>query len=121
MRSRLPTADGSGSRSGGLAGNAWTWLRRVGLLAVTVLLVEYAVLPRVLDARGDLHLFLDAAPALLVLALVIESASLLAYTRLTLLVLPRGIRPRFADQLRIDLTGLGVSHVVPGGGPPAPA
>jgi uncharacterized membrane protein YbhN (UPF0104 family) len=100
---------------------AWIWFRRVGLFAISVALVEYFVLPRVLSARSDAHLFLDASPWLLGLAVVLESASLWAYTSLTRLVLPEGVRPRFVDQLRIDLTGLGVSHIVPGGGATAAA
>jgi uncharacterized membrane protein YbhN (UPF0104 family) len=99
----------------------WTWLRTVGLFAITVLLVEYVVLPRVLSTRGDLHLFLDASPVLLSMALALEAASLVSYTVLTRLVLPEGSRPPFVDQLRIDLTGLGVSHIVPGGGATAAA
>jgi uncharacterized protein (TIRG00374 family) len=100
---------------------AFSWLRRVGLFAITVLLIEYVVLPRVLSARADLHLFLDASWLLLLLALALEAASLLSYTGLTRLILPLVTRPRFVDQLRIDLTGLGVSHIVPGGGATAAA
>jgi uncharacterized membrane protein YbhN (UPF0104 family) len=122
---RTPPSDertDAGPRVGSsLALDALSWLRRIGLLAITVLLVEYLVLPRVLGARADLHLFLDASPVLLVLAVLLEVASLLAYTALTRLVLCPGTRPRFGEQLRIDLPGLGVSHVVPGGGATAAA
>lgn len=100
---------------------AWVWFRRAGLLAVTVGVVEYFALPQIVAARSDLHLFVDASPTLLALALLFETASLLSYTSLTRVVLPVRARPRFIDQLRIDLTGLGVSHVVPGGGATASA
>jgi len=100
---------------------AWAWFRRVGLVAVTVLLIEYVVLPQIVAARSDLHLFVDASPVLLGLALALETSSLLAYTALTRIVLPASVRPRFVDQFRIDLTGLGVSHIVPGGGATAAA
>lgn len=93
----------------------------MGLFAITIALFEYVVLPRVLSARGDLHLFLDASPALLLLAVGLEASSLLAYTALTRIVLPARVRLRFGHQLRIDLTGLGVSHIVPGGGATAAA
>ncbi len=99
----------------------WVWFRRVGLFAVTVGVVEYFAVPQIIAARSDLHLFVDASPTLLALALLFETASLLAYTSLTRVVLPVHVRPRFIDQLRIDLTGLGVSHVVPGGGATAAA
>jgi hypothetical protein len=99
----------------------WGWLRRAGLFVITVVLLEYAVLPRVLSARGELHLLLDASPVLLVLAVALEASSLVSYTALTRVVLAPLVRPRFADQLRIDLTGLGVGHVVPGGGATAAA
>ena len=93
----------------------WTWVRKIGLTAVSLLLIEYLAVPQIVRATSDLTLFADAAPLLLVLAFVLEACSLATYTTLTRTVLPGRVRPRFVDQFRIDLTGLGVSHVVPGG------
>jgi hypothetical protein len=126
MRAAEPRPRRDGRSTGGAKGAgrlqvAWTWLRRVGLFAVTVAVFEYVVLPKLLSARGDLHLFLDASPLLLLLGVAFEVSSLLAYTALTRLVLQAHVRLRFADQLRIDLTGLGASHIVPGGGATAAA
>ena len=58
---------------------------------------------------------------LLVPALVLQAASLAAYTCLTQVILRGGPSLTFGTQLRIDLTGYGTSHVVPGGGATAAA
>lgn len=89
-------------------------------MAVTVLAIEYLAVPQIVKARSDLSL-VDAAPGLIVLALALEIGSLVSYTSLTRVVLRQQFRPRFADQFRIDLTGLGASHVIPGGGAAAAA
>ncbi|WP_380166244.1 YbhN family protein [Jannaschia sp. R86511] len=94
----------------------WGWVRRVGLVGATVAVVEYLVVPQVIEARQEISLFTDASPELLALAFVLEALSLLAYTGLTQAVLTPDTRLRFVDQLRIDLAGLGASHLLPGGG-----
>ena len=58
---------------------------------------------------------------LLCLALALEAASLVAYTCLTQRLLRSVVTLPFFTQLRIDLTGYGLSHVVPGGGATAAA
>jgi uncharacterized protein (TIRG00374 family) len=99
----------------------WGWIRRIGLLVLTVALVEYLAVPQLLRARSELRLFTDASPWLLVLALALEAASLLAYTYLTQTILSAEAQLPFGEQLRIDLTGLGASHLLPGGGASAAA
>ena len=44
-----------------------------------------------------------------------EAASLVSYSLMTRSLLPQN-RSRFSWLLRSDLTGLGVSHLLPGGG-----
>ena len=100
---------------------ARTWVRKIGVAVVALLLVEYLAVPQIVEASSHLTLVEDAAPLLLVLAFALETCSLAAYTALTRAVLPPRVRPRFADQFRIDLTGLGASHVLPGGGASAAA
>ena len=97
------------------------WLRGVGALLLTVAAVEYLVLPRLVEARAEASLVADASVALLVPALVLQALSLTAYTCLTQVVLRGGPSLPFGTQLRIDLTGYGASHVVPGGGATAAA
>ena len=100
---------------------ARTWVRKIGVTVVALLLIEYLAVPQIVEASSHLTLFEDAAPLLLVLALALQACSLAVYTALTRAVLPRGVRPRFVDQFRIDLTGFGASHVLPGGGASAAA
>jgi hypothetical protein len=99
----------------------WGWVRRVGLVIVAVALIEYLAVPQLVKARSELQLFADANPWLLLSAFVLEACSLMAYTSLTRAVLVPSVRPSFTVQLRIDLTGLGASHLLPGGGASASA
>ncbi|WP_017935330.1 lysylphosphatidylglycerol synthase transmembrane domain-containing protein [Nocardioides sp. Iso805N] len=112
---RRPVPEGVSSR------RWWAWLRRIGLMLVALALIEYLAVPQILRASHDLTLLTDAEPWLLVVALALELCSLASYTALTRVVLPAGVRPGFLDQFRIDLTGLGASHVLPGGGASAAA
>jgi uncharacterized membrane protein YbhN (UPF0104 family) len=96
------------------------WLRRIGLTALTAV-VLYLAVPQVIHASSNLTLIANASPFLLALAFVLEACSLASYTALSRAVLPLRDRPGYFEQFRIDLTGLGVSHVVPGGGASAAA
>jgi uncharacterized membrane protein YbhN (UPF0104 family) len=121
VRTLISPGGPRGSSPVGWRRRSWDWLRRIGLLVLTVAVVEYLAVPQLVAARSELRLFVTASPWLLASALVLEACSLASYTSLTRVVLPRRVRPRFVDQLRIDLTGLGASHVVPGGGASAAA
>lgn len=92
------------------------WVRHVSLVVVTILVVEYVVLPQLVGARQDMTLLASADTLLLVAALALEAASLMSYSALTRVALSPVGRPSYWTLLRIDLSGLGVSHVVPGGG-----
>lgn len=91
------------------------------MTALALVALEYVAVPQVVRARSDLTILLDAAPLLLILAVGLEVCSVGSYTALTRGVLPARVRPGFGEQLRIDLTGLGFSHLVPGGGASAAA
>ncbi|WP_250284408.1 lysylphosphatidylglycerol synthase transmembrane domain-containing protein [Frankia sp. CiP1_Cm_nod2] len=97
------------------------WLRRGAAVVILALIIEYAVLPQLAGARKALETFSDVEPRFLVLGLVLEAASLLAYAMLTRSVLAREGRPSLWTLLRIDLTTLGVSHMLPGGAATASA
>jgi uncharacterized protein (TIRG00374 family) len=90
------------------------------MVLVTVLVVELVAVRLLADARESWPPLGSAAPMLLVLGLVLELASLAAFSRLTILLLP-GERPSYRTVLAIDVTGKGFSHVVPGGGASAAA
>jgi uncharacterized protein (TIRG00374 family) len=84
----------------------------VALVAVFVVL--YLLVPQVAGARHDLHLLGQVNVAYLVGGLVLEMGALLSYAFLSMAVLPHP-GPSLFTLLRINLSSLAVSHVVPGG------
>ena len=92
------------------------WGRRVGLLLVTVVVAEYAVVRLGVGARASWDSAWSATPWLLLVGLGLELASFVSFSRLTAVLLADGSRVRFSTVLAVDLTGNGVAHVVPGGG-----
>jgi uncharacterized protein (TIRG00374 family) len=90
-------------------------LLRHGLAVLIVaLVVEYLVIPQVVNASKSLNAVEHVNILLLLLGLVLEAAAQLAYARLTMIVLPRGALS-FSKVIRINLSALGVSHILPGG------
>jgi uncharacterized protein (TIRG00374 family) len=83
-------------------------------LSIMLLLPQLPEGERAVDALRDLSL-----PVMLT-GLVLEAASLIAYTAMTRLIF-RAPGIRFRTLLRIDLTVTGLSHAVPAGGPTAAA
>lgn len=92
------------------------WIRAIIMLALTVAAILYGVVPSVVKARDDLDLVHTASVWFLAGALVLEVSSWICYTALTQSILPRDAPVGWFTQLAIDLTGFGVSHVLPGGG-----
>jgi uncharacterized protein (TIRG00374 family) len=90
-------------------------IRRVVLALVLLLVLEYLVLPQIAGARRSLGLLADVNLRYLLAGLALEAASLVAYAQLTRGVLPRVGAPSRWTLLRIQLSTLAVSHVVPGG------
>jgi hypothetical protein len=88
--------------------------RRGGLLVLLVLVLEYLVLPQVAGVRRSLHLLARVNIGYVGLGVLLEVASLASYAQLTKAVLPARAC-RFSRILRIDLSTLAVSHVLPGG------
>lgn len=96
------------------------WLRFTGLAVLLIVVIEYLVLPQFVSARQNVHLLRSAQPELLAVALVLEALSLASYSLLSRgTLLPHA--PAYAVLVRIDLSGLGMSHVIPGGGATAAA
>jgi len=91
-------------------------VRRVVLVLLLLLVIEYLVLPQIPGIRHSLHLVATANPWLIGAGVLLEAAALTAYARLTRAVLPRETRPGLWSIARIDLSTLAVSHIVPGGG-----
>ncbi|HUY23166.1 MAG TPA: YbhN family protein [Acidimicrobiales bacterium] len=90
---------------------------RWGITALVVGVVGYLVLPEISGARTALHQITAVRIPYLVAGVVLEAAALVAYAELTRTVLPAGAVRR-SRLLRIDLSSLAVSHVVPGGTAP---
>jgi len=89
--------------------------RRLGFGFVLLLVLEYLVLPQLAGARESLHLLTKVNIAYLVLGVGLEGAAIWAYAQLTRALLPRESRPTRFDVVRMNLTTLAVSHLVPGG------
>lgn len=104
---------------GGTRAVALRWARRVGLLLLAALLVEYVAVRVLVGARESWDSVDTAEPVALVGALVCELASFACFSALTFTLLA-GV-PRYPTVLTIDLTGNGASKVVPGGGATAAA
>src|SRR5260221_9949455 len=90
-------------------------VRRIVMLLVGLLVIEYLVLPQLAGARRALHLLQQVSVAELAAGLVLEAAAIAAYAGLTQSVLPKVSRPGYGTVLRIDLATLAISHLVPGG------
>ena len=92
----------------------WTW--RVGGVLFAAWLVERFVLPQLAGARESWEATRSGTLWWLVVAFGLEAVSLLCYSGLTLAVLRTSGAPPYRTIFRIDLTGYGLSHVIPGGG-----
>jgi len=79
------------------------------------------VVPQLAGARDALTRLSQVSPGFLAAGLGLEWLSLVAYSALTRCVLPINGRPPLWTVLRIDVSGLGLSHLLPGGGATASA
>ena len=90
-------------------------LKRLAIGLVAFVILDYVVLPQIAGARNSLHLLSRVNVVYLLIGLALEAASITAYAKLTESVLPPEGRPRFRNIMRIDLSTLATSHIVPGG------
>jgi uncharacterized protein (TIRG00374 family) len=91
-------------------------LRRVLLILALLLVVEYLVFPQIAGVRKSLSLLGSANVLLIAAGIVLEGGAIAAYVQLTRSVVPREPGLGFFTALRIDLSTLAASHIVPGGG-----
>ena len=84
---------------------------------VLVLVVEFLVLPRLGGFPQTINRLSHINIAYVIAGLILEAAALAAYAQLTYTVLSPG-GPNRWRLLRIDLSSLALSHVVPGGTAP---
>jgi uncharacterized protein (TIRG00374 family) len=92
-----------------------TPVRRLVQLLLVAFVVIHFVLPQIAGARRTLSLLAGVDLRLIGLGLALEASSILSYTNLTRTMIPRGHAPPFFTLLRIQLSTLALSHVVPGG------
>ncbi len=95
-------------------------LRIILSVGFLVFVTEYLVIPQFGSARHSLHLLASLNPILVAVAVVAELAAIYSYVELTRTVLYPHAPGRY-DVLRVNLAGLAISHVVPGGTAPAGA
>jgi uncharacterized protein (TIRG00374 family) len=120
-----PGAGGAGPGGGGApdggAGRHWRRrllkpARRVVLLLILALVVEYLVVPELVGASKDLYLLGTINAAWVAAGVLLEGISLFCYAVLTKVMLPHGsFKPSLSRLFRIDLSAAAVAHVIPAG------
>jgi uncharacterized protein (TIRG00374 family) len=93
-------------------------VRRLVLLLIGAFVVIHFLVPQIAGVHRAFYRLGQVDLRWLLLAAALEVTSIVAYTRLTRAVLPRGKgkpHPRFDVLLRTQFSTLAVSHVVPGG------
>ncbi len=89
--------------------------RQLAKLLVFALVVHLFVIPQIAGARNALSTIGSINPLLIVAAIALEALALLAYARLTQLLLAAEHRPSLGISYGTVVASTGVSHVVPGG------
>jgi uncharacterized protein (TIRG00374 family) len=89
--------------------------RRVVLLFILALVVEYLVVPELVGASKDLYLLGQVSAWWVAAGVVLEGVSLFCYAVLTKVLLPPGPKPSLWTLFRIDLSAAAVAHVIPAG------
>ena len=90
-------------------------LRRLVILLILALIVEYLVIPELVLASRDLYLLGRLNVAWLIAGLILEAVSLFCYALLNRVLLPPEGRPSLSRLFRIDLSAAAVAHVIPAG------
>lgn len=99
-----------------MAGVPWfRQLRRIGLLLLLAIVVEYLVLPQLAGSRNALSLLGKVDLRWLAAGVALEIGAIVAYAQLTRSLLPQVDRMSLGTAARITLSTLAISHVVPGG------
>jgi hypothetical protein len=89
--------------------------RRIALIFILLLVIEYLVVPELVGASKNLYLLGRVSAWWVVAGAVLEGASLFCYAVLTKVLLPPGPKPGLWTLFRIDLSAAAVAHVIPAG------
>lgn len=90
-------------------------LRRLAILLILALIVEYLVIPELVGASKDLYLLGRLNVWWMIAGLILEGLSLFTYALLNRVLLPPEGRPALSRLFRIDLSAAAVAHVIPAG------
>ena len=90
-------------------------VRKLVLLFILALVVEYLVIPELVGASKDLYLLGRIGVLWTVAGTALEAASLFCYALLTRVLLPAEGRPGIGRLFGIDLSAAAVAHVIPAG------
>jgi uncharacterized protein (TIRG00374 family) len=90
-------------------------LRRLAILLILALIVEYLVVPELVLASKDLYLLGRLNVGWLIAGTLIEGFALFCYALLNRVLLPAEGRPSLSRLFRIDLVAAAVAHVIPAG------
>ncbi|HTW01901.1 MAG TPA: lysylphosphatidylglycerol synthase transmembrane domain-containing protein [Streptosporangiaceae bacterium] len=110
--------DKNGTRPKGWRARLWTArrpLRRLAILLILALIVEYLVIPELVGASRDFYLLGRLNVGWMVFGLILEAFSLFCYALLNRVLLPPKGRPSLSRLFRIDLVAAAVAHVIPAG------
>ncbi|HEY6495872.1 MAG TPA: YbhN family protein [Trebonia sp.] len=89
--------------------------RRLALIFILLLVIEYLVVPELVGASKNLYLLGRVSAWWVVAGAVLEGVSLYCYAILTKVLLPPGPKPGLWTLFRIDLSAAAVAHVIPAG------
>jgi uncharacterized protein (TIRG00374 family) len=95
--------------------NARRPLRRLVILLILALIVEYLVIPELIGASKDLYLLGQLNVGWLIAGTIVEAVALFCYALLNRVLLPPACRPSLSRLFRIDLVAAAVAHVIPAG------
>jgi uncharacterized protein (TIRG00374 family) len=99
----------------GLLHTARRPLRRLAILLILALIVEYLVVPELVGASKDFYLLGRLNVGWMIAGLILEAVSLFCYALLNRVLLPPEGRPSLSRLFRIDLSAAAVAHVIPAG------
>ena len=89
--------------------------RRLALVFIVLLVIEYLVVPELVGASKDLYLLGQVSAWWVLAGVLLEGLSLFCYAVLTKVLLPPGPKPSLSILFRIDLSAAAVAHVIPAG------
>ena len=89
--------------------------RRIVLIFILALVIEYLVVPELVGASKHLYLLGQVSGWWVAAGAVLEVVSLFCYAVLTKVLLPPGPKPSLSVLFRIDLSAAALAHVVPAG------